>query len=150
MNMPKKVITVEFANLHKILKSGSSLYRTYLSRRASVSVTDIPLIKNIPSDHQFQDAVKKLSVIELLECNSALRKLSAVQKRHLESLAEGPVFFSPGTRLWQCGATVDRAFIVVAGTVSFVQKRRNAGSVGNARTSKDTSVSFFSGLIYVR
>jgi len=135
-----KVITVEFSNLHKILKSGSSLYRTYLSRRANISVADIPpCLQNAPSNHQFQDAVKKLSVIELLECNSALRKLSAVQKRHLESLAEGPVYFSAGKRLWQSQATVDKAFIVVAGTVSFVQKRRNAGSVGNARTSKDTS-----------
>lgn len=135
-----KVITVEFTNLHKILKSGSSLYRTYLSRRASMSVADIPpCLQAAPCSHQFHDAVRNLSVIELLECNSALRKLSAVQKRHLESLAEGPVYFSPGKRLWQSQATVDKAFIVVAGTASFVQKRRNAGSVGNARTSKDTS-----------
>jgi len=71
-----------------------------------------------------------LNVLELLDCNSALRRLSAVQKRHLESLAEGPVSFQPGERLWRAGAPVDKAFVVVSGTASFVPKRRNAGSAG--------------------
>jgi CRP-like cAMP-binding protein len=72
---------------------------------------------------------KNLNVLDLLELNSAFRKLSAVQKRHLESLAEGPVSFIPGERLWRAGTAVDKAFIVVAGTVSFIIGRRNAGSV---------------------
>lgn len=71
------------------------------------------------------EAVRNLNVMELLDCNSALRKLSAVQKRHLESLAEGPLYFPPGKRLWRSGAPVEQAFIVVKGTVSFVTKRAN-------------------------
>lgn len=70
------------------------------------------------------------NVLELLDLNSALRKFSAVQKRHLECLAEGPVHFMPGERLWRAGAPVDKAFLLVSGSASFVPKRRNAGSVG--------------------
>ena len=69
------------------------------------------------------EAVKKLNVIELLDCNSALRKLTAVQKRHLESLAEGPVYFAPSELLWKENATVDKAFILVEGTAAFRSKQ---------------------------
>jgi len=120
-----KVITVEFSNLHAILQDGSSLYRKYLSRRNKLNVTTESITNGNKS---FDNAVKNLNIIELLECNSALRKLSAVQKRHLESLAEGPAYYSSGQRLWRQGSFVDKAFIIVAGTASFIQKRRMAGS----------------------
>ena len=120
-----KVITVEFSNLHAILQDGSSLYRKYLSRRNKLNVTTESITNGNKS---FDNAVKNLNIIELLECNSALRKLSAVQKRHLESLAEGPTYYSSGQRLWRQGSFVDKAFIIVAGTASFIQKRRMAGS----------------------
>uniref|UniRef100_A0A7S1UTE9 Metallo-beta-lactamase domain-containing protein n=1 Tax=Grammatophora oceanica TaxID=210454 RepID=A0A7S1UTE9_9STRA len=134
-----KVITVEFSDLHAILKSGSPLYRKYLERKneqKQVESTPVESPQNSPTQLLLQEARKNLNVLELLNCNSALRKLSAVQKRHLESLAEGPVSFQPGERLWRAGAPVDRAFIVVAGTASFVPKRRNAGSVGLPSNSK--------------
>jgi hypothetical protein len=92
------------------------------------------------------EAMQTLNILELLNCNSALRKLSAVQKRHLESLAEGPVCYHPGERLWRAGMPVDKAFIVVKGTASFVPKRRNAGSAAvannnsNAKEPKDKMV----------
>lgn len=70
--------------------------------------------------------MKNLNIIELLDNNSTFRKLNAVQKRHLESLAEGPLYYAPGQRLWRSGQQVDKAFIVVAGTVAFVAKRRSA------------------------
>ena len=120
-----KVITVEFSNLHAILQDGSSLYRKYLSRRNKLNVA----VESITQGNKkFDNAVKNLNIIELLECNSALRKLSAVQKRHLESLAEGPAYYSSGQRLWMQGSAVDKAYIIVAGTASFIQKRRMAGS----------------------
>eukprot|EP00978_Attheya_sp_CCMP212_P003499 scaffold7218_cov52-Attheya_sp.AAC.5 len=111
-----KVITIEFTNLHAILKSGSSLYRKYLAR-------------------QKQSKESTLRVTDLLDSNSAMRKLSAVQKRHLESLAVGPVSFAPGERLWQVGQPVDKAFILVEGTAAFIPKRRNTGQVRYRRTS---------------
>jgi hypothetical protein len=87
------------------------------------------------------NVMRNLNVLELLDCNSALRKLSAVQKRHLESLAEGPVSYQPGERLWRAGAPVDKAFVIVSGTASFVPRRRNAGSVGLPTSMKGTSPS---------
>ena len=129
-----KVITVEFSSLHAILKAGSPLYRRYLERKSSQERAKMDgsqserLSNATPTDHLLDDAVKNLNVLDLLNCNSALRKLSAVQKRHLESLAEGPISFQPGERLWRAGTPVDRAFVIVSGTASFVPKRRNAGS----------------------
>ena len=129
-----KVITVEFSNLHLILKSGSALYRKYLDRRAqqqrrlSHEVGSQPSNASSATQQLLTDALKNLNVLELLDQNSALRKLSAVQKRHLESLAEGPIGFGPGDRLWRSGAPVDKAFLMVSGTASFVPRRRNAGS----------------------
>jgi len=136
-----KVITVEFSNLHAILKTGSALYRKYVERRnqqRKVTAGSVLELPNRPSSVQqlLEDAMRNLNVLELLDTNSTLRKLNAVQKRHLESLAEGPVSFQPGERLWRAGAPVDKAYIVVAGTAAFVPKRRNAGSVGLPSSSK--------------
>ena len=132
-----KVITVEFSSLHHILKSGSDLYRKYLDRRAQqrrrLSHEGGSIGSNLSSATQklLTDAQKNLNVLELLDQNSALRKLSAVQKRHLECLAEGPTGFGPGERLWRSGAPVDKAFLMVSGTASFVPRRRNAGSASH-------------------
>jgi len=130
-----KVITIEFSSLHAILTSGSSLYRKYLERRTSQEKAmeqiqdSSPLSSSELGIEMKEELNENLNVLDLLELNSAFRKLSAVQKRHLESLAEGPVSFIPGERLWRAGTAVDKAFIVVAGTVSFIIGRRNAGSV---------------------
>lgn len=136
--LPNQVITVEYSNLHAILKSGSALYRKYLERRNMQKKVAAGHDDGKPSTTQklLDDAMRNLNVLELLDCNSALRKLSAVQKRHLESLAEGPISFQPGERLWRAGAPVDKAFVVISGTASFVPRRRNAGSVGLPATTK--------------
>jgi hypothetical protein len=109
------------------------LYRKYLQRR--YLQRRVTLDRESEKDSKagsdlLKEAIGNLNVLELLNCNSALRKLSAVQKRHLESLAEGPIYFQPGERLWRAGAPVENAFVVVSGTASFVPRRRNAGSVG--------------------
>lgn len=133
-----KVITIEGDNLHPILTSGSPLYRKYLERRAQQERAQS--LEMAKGDHMsateqlLGEALRNLNILELLNCNSALRKLSAVQKRHLESLAEGPVSFLPGERIWRSGAPVDKAFIIVSGTASFVPRRRNAGSANVPNT----------------
>lgn len=132
-----KVITVDFNSLHSILRNGSLLYRKYLDRQSHQEKA-----KKDSSPHQrhssttdklLDDARKELNVLELLNCNSALRKLNAVQKRHLESLAEGPVSFQPGERLWKAGHPVDKAFVIVSGSASFVIPRlhKSSGSVAS-------------------
>jgi hypothetical protein len=129
-----KVITIEFASLHNVLMNGSPLYRKYLDRRTQqqrrLSYAEGTLHSGTCSATQkiLTESLETLNVLDLLDQNSTLRKLSAVQKRHLESLAEGPIAFNPGERLWRSGAPVDNAYLVVAGTASFVPRRRNAGS----------------------
>jgi hypothetical protein len=121
-----KVITIEYSNLQAILQSGSSLYRKYLARKKQqvAADSDVGITQKTVASQMQKEAMKNLNIIELLDCNSSLRKLNAVQKRHLESLAEGPIYFAPGHRLWRTGQKVDKAYIIVAGTVAFVPKRR--------------------------
>jgi hypothetical protein len=125
-----KVITLEFKNLHRILKSGSPLYRQYLTRQEHVgSKSDVPAQTNIvglQTQKLLDESTETLNILELIDMNTTLRKLTAVQKRHLECLAQGPVAFNPGERLWKAGAPVDKAFLVVAGTASFVFRRRTS------------------------
>ena len=125
-----KVITIDFVGLHAILKSGSSLYRRFLDRNAAQERAKMDTSGNLSTttDHLLDSAKKELNVLELLNSNSALAKLTAIQKRHLESLAVGPVSYQQGERLWAAGTPVDKAFIIVSGSALFVQKRRNAGS----------------------
>lgn len=127
-----KVITIEFSSLHLILKSSSTLYKKYLRRRISNQERRRSLVLSPPAGGHTQlrlaEALKNLNIIELIDQNFALRKLSAVQKRHVESLAVGPIGFEAGERLWRDGAPVEKAFLIVSGTASFVPKRRNAGS----------------------
>ena len=136
-----KVITVEFSSLHSILKSGSSLYNKYLERNNMLRTQLDSSINDFSCDKSNLDAADEVCVHELLSSNSALRKLNAVQKRHLESLAEGPIRFQPGDRLWRAGGPVDRAFIIVSGSASFVPKRRNAGSASVSVEDPDKVVS---------
>jgi len=124
-----KVITIEFSNLHSILKSGSPLYRAYLDRN-SHEAGCLEFLQDTATGHLYKEIVLNMEIMDVIESNSTLRKISAVQKRHLESLAKGPVYFAPGERLWRSTTPVEKAFIIVGGTVSFLTKRRNAGSVG--------------------
>ena len=142
-----KVISVEFSGLHLILKNGSTLYRKYLDRlshqhRAQLDTSSTySSVRLSTTDKLLDDARKDLNVLELLNCNSALRKLNAVQKRHLESLAEGPVSFQPGERLWKAGHPVDKAFVIVSGSASFVVPRRhNRSSPGHVHDSDKQNV----------
>lgn len=154
-----KVIMLNMKDLHLILKSGSKLFRKYLSLKEKQAVEEeamkAQMLRN-ESDgnhfgangdiHRFDSVAEQQlpshwyaydSVLEVLKCNSALGKLTALQKRHLESLAEGPRFFECNHYLWQVGEPVDYAFLIVAGTATFAQKaddeiwRNRRGSTGN-------------------
>lgn len=149
-----KVITIEFAALHNVLLTGSPLYRKYLERqkqqerRLSYTEGIVPSSLCAATQKMLSDSLQSINVVDLLDQNSALRKLSAVQKRHLESLAEGPIAFNPGERLWRSGAPVDNAYLVIAGTASFVPKRRNAGSA-SVPTASSIANSYMSGIMGV-
>ena len=125
-----KVITIEMPQLHAILKAGSPLYASYLDRTVlKHKAKNERLTNGSDGDLDTKSLIYECNVLELLNSNSALKKLNAVQKRHLECLAEGPIVFAPGDRMWRAGEAVDKAYLVVSGTCAFVPKRRNAGSV---------------------
>lgn len=125
-----KVITIEFPCLHSILQRGSDSYGQYLARieRCAHSAG--------PNDG--------LNINEIININSGLRKLTAVQKRHLESIAKGPLVFKPGERLWREGENVDKAFIVVSGTCLFVPGRRKGGAISVVPSNVRDSLESFS------
>lgn len=58
------------------------------------------------------------SLVDILLCNSVLDSLTALQKRYLESLAEGPRFFEANSFLWRVGDQVDFAYLIVSGTAT--------------------------------
>ena len=138
-NVGAKVVTIEMPQLHAILKAGSPLYQTYLERTAQKQKAKIERSSVSRTEICDSGAKNPFNVLELLNSNSALKKLNAVQKRHLECLAEGPVEFSHGDRMWRAGAPVDKAFLIISGTCVFAPKRRNAGSVTSSTRGSDTT-----------
>ena len=80
------------------------------------------------------------NVLDILNYNSSLWKLSASQKRHLEALAEGPTKLQPSESVWSLGAPVDKAFLIVSGTVIHMRsdemtKSCRRGSTGSMSTA---------------
>ena len=51
--------------------------------------------------------------MELFQENSTFGKFSSVQKRRLESLAEVPMMYKVGERIWRAGSVVDRVLIIM-------------------------------------
>eukprot|EP00549_Striatella_unipunctata_P000159 CAMPEP_0118677008 /NCGR_PEP_ID=MMETSP0800-20121206/2376_1 /TAXON_ID=210618 ORGANISM="Striatella unipunctata, Strain CCMP2910" /NCGR_SAMPLE_ID=MMETSP0800 /ASSEMBLY_ACC=CAM_ASM_000638 /LENGTH=687 /DNA_ID=CAMNT_0006572609 /DNA_START=186 /DNA_END=2249 /DNA_ORIENTATION=- len=163
-----KVIMVSMKDLHHILKSGSKLYRKYLMAKEKQAAEEEAMkalmirnealaaeqqtqngcgpnygMESIPEQQTYQWFVHD-NLLEVLRFNSALGKLNASQKRHLESLAEGPRLFDPGTCLWQVGDPVDFAFLIVSGTAGFISQSQRTtqfgsrrGSTGSMQTASD-------------
>jgi hypothetical protein len=126
-----KVIVVQMKDLQRILKSGSKLFRKYLALKAAQKDTLKPA----------QAAAD--SLLEVIRFNSVLGNLTALQKRHLESLAEGPRFFAPGSLLWKIGAPVDFAYLLVSGTATLGS--RAPQRVGRSRMNRRGSTGAISG-----
>jgi len=82
-----------------------------------------------------------LTVSEILECNSALSNLSALQKSHLESMAENITGFQAGRQLWTTGEPVDTAYLVVKGSVKFSNNRGNKQRQRYSMDNTDSSIS---------
>lgn len=132
-----KAITIEMTKLHIILKDGSSLYRRHLSKRSKQAYLKALQREGSGPSRQNLD-VENINVMELIESNSALAKLSAVQKRHLESLTAGPIGFGSNQPLWSDGDPVDKAYLIVAGTVSFVSKHTHQHKDPKETQMRDT------------
>lgn len=114
-------------DLNKILKRGSKLYRKYQAVRERQRKEEAAMASTLErnKDKKETDEIERIrklrgdNLLEVLKFNSALGKCTAFQKRHLESIAEGPRFFDEGSFLWQFGDSVEYAFLIVNGTAIF-------------------------------
>lgn len=163
-----KVIMLNMKDLYQILKTGSKLFRKYLALKEKQDAEEAALKAeilrneihetrneigethfdgglgdraNLAVEQAHDDWYAHDSVLDVLMCNSALARLTAHQKRHLESLAEGPRFFEPGEHLWRVGETIDYAFLIVAGTASFSSKADHESSCSSNRRESLSMVS---------
>ena len=117
-----KVIVVKMKDMVRILRAGSKLFRKY----ASLVEDKEEQRDQFPASYQrysMQDVVEESSpLLEVIECNSVLRNLTAMQKRYLESLAEGPRHFVSLTSIWKVGDPVDYAYLIVSGSATIGTK----------------------------
>ena len=143
MFLPTKVILISLSDLHMILtKSGSGLYRKALQSnkypplngRILNSKRNFDIGASLHgdlsiSDRNLQALHTRSSFIDVLNCNSSLRKLSPLQKNHVEAIADPPQRFTPGKSIWSVGESVLNAFLIVRGTVKFVPNRYPSSAV---------------------
>mmetsp|Transcript_12823 Transcript_12823/g.19428 ORF Transcript_12823/g.19428 Transcript_12823/m.19428 type:complete len:1413 (-) Transcript_12823:37-4275(-) len=151
-----KVIAIALSDLHVILlKNGSGIYRKALldkkqralhhafddeekSHEYHLTCTDeIRLTKkNLLALHT------RSSFVELLSCNSALRKLSALQKSRLESIAEPQRRLKSGEPIWVVDSPVETAYLVLRGTARFASNRQSSLIGSRQRWSSQASLDF--------
>lgn len=160
-----KVILVYMKDLHEILKF-SPLYRKFLNNRelemkehkatSNDYINDNDLFtkkvtygmaKHVKFSKSIPVNQKKLlanfNFLQVINFNSSFRSLSASQKRHLESLVEGPRYIEPDGTIWQQGSTVEGAYMIVGGTAKFAlmkhsvrySRRGSTGSMDQAVTT---------------
>ncbi len=109
-----KVIMLSMSELDKILSRGSKLYRKYMETYGPESLT------RDESDSKPQEkSPAARPVLDTLMINSRLGCLMPRQIRALESIAEGPRVFEPGSVLWKAGTRCDFSFLIATGTASF-------------------------------
>lgn len=130
----------------KILKSGSKLFRKYLSLKKnrvldeSIALDDSLRERRLENVRFSQLKDHSNTVYELLQCNSVFKNLSVNQRIHLESLAEGPRYFAMNAPLWNQGDQVEYALMIVEGSATMgktsqtrsmsFSKRNRRGSTG--------------------
>lgn len=143
------MITLLMKDVQRILKSGSKLFRKYLALQERQKAEE---------GHRKQQEMHQQycgqtygpqtnkeefpggdTLLDVIHCNSVFSNLTAMQKRYLESLAEGPRLFATYTPLWKVGDAVDYAYMIVSGTATLgggdmpvrVSRMNRRGSTGD-------------------
>ena len=130
-----KVIVLKMKDVVRILKTGSKLFRKYFALMEDKEENKDNYLSSSNLRYSPQDAVEGSSeLIEVIECNSVLRNLTAMQKRCLESLAEGPRFFQAVAPLWKVGDPVDYAYLIVGGSATI--EKKEAPKIGTGRMGR--------------
>lgn len=139
-----KVILLKMKDVVRILKAGSNLFRKYV---ALTEEMEEKWDQTTPSNlrYSLQDAVERSSeIMGVIQCNSVLRSLTAMQKRCLESLAEGPKRFASFAAIWKVGDPVNYAYLVVSGSATIGKRtihKVTKGSMGRRGSTGAISVS---------
>ena len=117
-----KVIILSIKDLYRILKIGSKLFRKYMSLEGKrQGKVEDSFLQN-PLDESND------TLMDAIQYNSVLGSLYPMQMRHLESLAEGPRYFSPNSLMWKVGDPVDFAFVILEGTATLGKKAERSRS----------------------
>ena len=136
-----KVITIEFSVLHEILLNGSELYAKYNDRLREQAARDITNVQKMSEPKEkvsvMERAVLNFNLVDVLQQNSTFNKLRAVQKRHMESIVDGPFTFEPFEEMWTAGNRIDKVYLIVYGTAKFVSSTnpQNSAEMNLARKS---------------
>lgn len=123
-------------DVQRILKTGSKLFRKYLAlqedhqnrhERNNSHASHQTSLSRHPHPESILEPYLRLdppvdSLLDVIESNSVLSNLTAMQKRYFESLAEGPRYFATHSLLWKVGDPVDYAYILVGGTATLGRK----------------------------
>jgi hypothetical protein len=130
-------------DLSRILKTGSKLYRKYVAGKKKKQTQQTEQHLGYNQGSNFLSAFSDNNLLDIIRYNSVLSSLTALQKRYLESLAEGPRYFEANSYIWRVGQPVEFAYIIVSGTVSLGESNIPRGPF--ARMSRRGSTGAMSG-----
>ncbi len=137
-----QVIVLSMKVVTRILKTGSKLFRKYMSleEREPRDGEQAQIMNSF--DQRFPRLDNSAdSIMDALQCNSVLGSLYPMQKRHFESLAEGPRFFAYQSLLWKVGDPVNYAFVILEGTATFGKKPQRVTQVRMGRRGSTGAIS---------
>lgn len=146
-----KVIVLKMKDMVRILRAGSKLFRKYATlMEDKEELRDQAASTNLR--YSLQDSVVEGSSdsLQVIECNSVLRSLTAMQKRYLESLAEGPRQFASLTPIWKAGDPVDYAYLIVSGTATIGKKATPMMNMGRMSRRGSTGAISMSALAAIQ
>jgi len=137
-----KAIIIDMKDLKPILMRGSSLYRNYVEMEERFSRDNKEPSENggatLKSSGMSSRRPATKHVLDTLKVNSILGNLFAQQLRSLESIAEGPRVFKPGSYLWKAGSSCSFAYLIASGTASFCPPPPKAVKMMQAKDAKSS------------
>ena len=111
-------------------KSSRSIdpYANHLHHQGTSKFGEPTLSESLHGDMSFsRNSLRALHTrsyfVDILSCNSLLKKLTTLQKNHLEAIIESPKNIHSGSPLWSIGQELTNAYIVVSGTLKFASYR---------------------------
>ena len=135
-----KTIMLLMDDLEPILMRGSTQYRKFLSlqNKYEDAAANDTSFSRIEEDAQTWRGER---VLDNFRFNSVFDNLTALQKRSLEPIAEGPQVFQGGSMLWKIGDKCENGYLIVSGTVSFASLafQKTKGTITSSLARRQSS-----------